>query len=84
MICSINGFGCVEGLLPRVLAATLVVALAGCKTTQPTEMTTALGVPAAEGERSAPNPAERYGAHPDDPDAAINYARALRGNGQYA
>ena len=84
MICSINGFGCVEGLLPRVLAAALAVVLAGCQTTQPTEITTSLGVAAAEGEPSAPSPAERYRAHPDDADAAINYARALRSSGQYA
>ena len=84
MIRSIKGFGCVQGLLPRVLAAALAVALAGCKTTQPTEMTAARGVAAAEGERSAPSSAERYRAHPDDPDAAINYARALRRSGQYA
>jgi Flp pilus assembly protein TadD len=84
MIWSIKGFGCVEGLLPSVLAAALAVALAGCKTTQPTEMTASRGIAAAEGEGSAPSPAERYRAHPDDPDAAINYARALRGSGQYA
>src|SRR5262245_14103199 len=84
MTCSIKGFRCVEGLLPRVLAATLAVALAGCKTTQPTEMTTSRGVAAAEGQPSALSSAERYRAHPDDPDAAINYARALRGSGQYA
>jgi Flp pilus assembly protein TadD len=84
MICSIKGFGCIEGLLPRLLAGALAVALAGCKTTQPTEMTTSLGVAAGEAERSPLGSAERYRAHPDDPDAAINYARALRGGGQYA
>jgi len=83
MIRSIKGFGCVEGLLPKVLAAALAVGLAGCKTTQPTEMTTSLGV-AAAGEPSAWSPADRYRAHPDDPDAAIHYAWALRGSGQYA
>ena len=83
MIRSIKGFGCVEGLLPGVLAAALAVALASCKTTQPTEMSASLGV-AAEGEPSALSLAERYRAHPDDPDAAINYAWVLRGVGQYA
>ena len=84
MICSIKGFGCVEGLLPGVLAAALAVALAGCKTTQPVEMTASVGVAAAEGERSPLGSAERYRAHPDDPGAAITYARALRDSGQYA
>jgi Flp pilus assembly protein TadD len=84
MICTIKGFGCIEALLPRVLAAALAVALAGCKTTQPTEMSASLRAAAAEGERSAPGSAERYRAHPDDPETAINYARALRGSGQYA
>ena len=84
MIRSIQGFGCVEGLLPRVLAAALAVALAGCNTIQPTEMTASLGVTAPEGEPSALGSAERYRAHPDDSDAAINYARVLRGYGQYA
>jgi Flp pilus assembly protein TadD len=84
MIHSIKGFGCVEGLLPGVLAAALAVALAGCKTIQPTEMTASLGVTAPEGEPSALSVAERYRAHPDDADAAINYARVLRGGGQYA
>jgi Flp pilus assembly protein TadD len=84
MICSIKGFGCVEGLLPGVLAAALAVALAGCKTTQPAEMTASVGVAAAQGERSPLGSAERYRAHPDDPGAAITYARALRDSGQYA
>ena len=84
MIRSIKEFGCVEGLLPGVLTAVLAVALAGCKTIQPTEMTASLGVTAPEGERSALSVAERYRAHPDDADAAINYARVLRGYGQYA
>jgi Flp pilus assembly protein TadD len=85
MIHSIKGFGSVEALLPKVLAAALAVALAGCKTTtQPTEMTASAGVAATAGERPPPALAEHYRAHPDDADAAINYARALRGSGQYA
>jgi Flp pilus assembly protein TadD len=46
-------------------------------------MTTSLGV-AAAGKSSSLSPAERYRAHRDDADAAIHYARALRGSGQYA
>lgn len=85
MIHSIKGFGSVQALVPKVLAAALAVGLTGCKTTtQPTEMTASVGVAAAAGERSPPALAERYRAHPDDADAAINYARALRGSGQYA
>jgi Flp pilus assembly protein TadD len=84
MICSIRGFGCAEGLAPIVFAAALAVVLAGCKTTQPTEMTAGLGAAAANGERPAQGSAERYRADPNDPDAALDYARALRANGQRA
>src|SRR5207247_7024291 len=51
MICSIRGFGCVEGLAPIVFAAVTAAVLGGCQTTQPTEMTASGGVAA---ERSAP------------------------------
>ena len=54
---------------------------------QPMEATGALGVaaaPSAEADwrRAAEAWGERYRANPNDPDAAINYAQALRGNGQ--
>src|SRR5215813_1118757 len=77
MIRSIKGFGCVEGLTPILFLAVLAVALGGCKTTQPTGA-------AGDGGGSVPLTAERYHAAPNDPDAALNYARALRANGQRA
>jgi Flp pilus assembly protein TadD len=72
---------------PVVVAAGLALTLMGCTTTQPTEPTGALGVAAAadgsvDGRRSAEAWGERYRANPVDPEAAINYARALRRNGQ--
>jgi|AmaraimetFIIA100_FD_contig_111_3105_length_2749_multi_8_in_0_out_0_3 Flp pilus assembly protein TadD len=83
MIRSIKGFGCVEGLTPILLVAALAVTLGGCKTTQPTEMTTSLAA-AGDGGGSVPLSAEHYHADPNDPDVALNYARALRANGQRA
>jgi len=80
MICSIRGFGCVEGLAPIAFAAVTAVALAGCQTTQPTEMTASRG--AAGAERSAPPSAQRYRANPTNPEAAVDYAGALRAHGQ--
>jgi Flp pilus assembly protein TadD len=79
MNCSIRGFGCVEGLAPIVFAAATAVALAGCQTTQPTEMSASRG---AAAERSAPRSAERYRADPTNPDVAVDYAGALHANGR--
>jgi Flp pilus assembly protein TadD len=69
------------------LAALFALMLAGCKTMQELETTGALGTaPPATGEaawrQSADAWGERYRANPDDPEAAINYAQALRGLGQ--
>jgi len=73
--------------VPVACAAALAFALAGCQTMQPMEATGALGVaaaPSAEGDwkRAADAWGERYRANPNDPDAAVKYAQALRGNGQ--
>jgi Flp pilus assembly protein TadD len=72
---------------PVVLAAGLGLTLMGCTTTQPTEPSGALGIATApggsvDGRRSADAWGEHYRANPGDPEAAINYARALRRNGQ--
>jgi Flp pilus assembly protein TadD len=89
MISSIRSkaFAGAERFAPIVLAAALVVALAGCKTTQPTETVASLGVAAAAAvadRRSALTWAERYRANPTDPEAVVRYARALRAYGQRA
>src|SRR5215471_6675510 len=88
MTCSIRSkpMAGVERVAPIVLA----VALAGCNTTQPaqpTQMTAALGVAATGAgadRRTALAWAERYRANPNDPEAVVNYARALRAYGQRA
>ena len=72
---------------PVMLVAGLALTLIGCTTTQPTEPTGALGIAAAadrnvDGRHSADAWGERYRANPGDPEAALNYARALRSNGQ--
>jgi Flp pilus assembly protein TadD len=85
-ICS-KAFAGVERLAPIVLAGVLAFALAGCKTTQPTETSASLGVAGAGSDadrRSAPAWVERYRADPTDPDAAVHYARALRAYGARA
>ena len=76
-------------LAPVVLAVALAFALAGCNTTQTREKTASLGVAAvpgvdADGRRGAQAWGERYRTNPSDPDTAINYAQALRENGQRA
>jgi Flp pilus assembly protein TadD len=69
-----------------VVTAVLAFALAGCQTLQPTETTGAFAAATTgrgeEWQRSAEAWGERYRANPKDPEAAINYAQALRGNGQ--
>src|SRR6516165_3959729 len=77
----------VERFAPVLLAGMLAFALAGCKTTQPTEPTASLGVAAAGAGADRPSAlawAERYRANPADPEAVVNYARALRAYGQRA
>lgn len=69
-----------------VLAAVVALANAGCKTMQP-ETTGSLGTAVTQAAGSDPRTVadawgERYRAMPSDPDAAINYAQALRANGQ--
>ena len=92
MTCSIRSkpMAGVERFAPVVLVGALAVALAGCNTTQPaqpTQMTAALAVAAAGAgadRRTALAWAERYHANPNDPEAVVNYARALRAYGQRA
>ena|SRR5215472_7904418 len=93
MTCSIRSkpMAGVERVPPIVLALGLAVALAGCNTTQPlqpTQMTAALAAAAAAGagadRRTALAWAARYRANPSDPEAVVNYARALRAYGQRA
>jgi Flp pilus assembly protein TadD len=72
-----------------MLAGALAVALGACQTTAPMEATGSIGTAAAPGatpsadwRRSAEAWGERYRANPNDAEAAVNYATALRGNGQ--
>jgi Flp pilus assembly protein TadD len=78
---------------PVMSAAALALALGACQTTQPMEATGSIGATAtataaapttgaADWRRSADAWGERYRANPNDAEAAINYATALRGNGQ--
>jgi Flp pilus assembly protein TadD len=75
-------------LLASVAVMTvLVVATAGCQTTRSPEPPGALAMASAAGadgdmRRASDAWAERYRANPNDPNAAINYAQALRGLGQ--
>ena len=71
------------------IAAAFAFSTAGCMTTQPMETTGTLGIaPAprndADWRRSAEAWGDRYRANPSDPEAAINFAQALRGMGQRA
>ena len=64
------------------------IALAGCQTMSPLETTGSGGLAAAprngdaDWRRSAEAWGERYRTNPQDAEAAVNYAQALRGNGQ--
>jgi Flp pilus assembly protein TadD len=74
---------------PLAMALALSVLATACQTTSPFEATGSIGPNAAtKGEadwrRSAEAWGERHRANPADPDAAINYAQALRGYGQRA
>jgi Flp pilus assembly protein TadD len=77
---------------PVALAALLAMAATACQTTSPTASSDITGslamasapLPEADWRRSADAWGERYRANPTDPDAAMNYAQALRGNGQRA
>lgn len=92
MTCSIRSkpMAGVERFAPVVLVGALAVALAGCNTTQsaqPAQTTAALAVATAGGGADRPSAlawAERYRANPNDPEAVVNYARALRAYGQRA
>jgi Flp pilus assembly protein TadD len=70
------------------LAAVLAAVLAGCQTTQSTDATGALAMATprndADWRRMADTWGERNRANPADATAAINYAQALRANGQRA
>ena len=74
---------------PLAMAIALSVLASSCQTTSPFEVTGSLAPGATAGgeadwRRSAEAWGERYRANPADPDAAINYAQALRGYGQRA
>jgi Flp pilus assembly protein TadD len=88
MTCSLCSQRFESVIAPVLIVAALAVVLAGCKTTQPTETTGGLAVTAAHGaappSRASEAWGERYRANPNDPEAALHFARALRSNGQRA
>jgi Flp pilus assembly protein TadD len=65
------------------LVVVMALALASCKTLSP-EANGSLGAAAAPADTRTVMDAwaERYRATPNDPDTAVNYAQALRANGQ--
>ena len=70
---------------PVALAAVLSVSATSCQTTSETTGALAMATPGqgeADWRRSAEGWGERYRANPADPEAAINFAQALRANGQ--
>ena len=70
---------------PVALAAVLSLGATSCQTTSETTGALAMATPGqgeADWRRSAEGWAERYRANPADPGTAINYAQALRANGQ--
>jgi Flp pilus assembly protein TadD len=69
----------VRTLALLALAIALGVALAGCKTSQPGETTASLAD--ADRQHSLAAWGERYRTDPNDAEAALRYARALRANG---
>jgi Flp pilus assembly protein TadD len=74
---------------PLALAAVVSVTATACQTTSPTETTGSFAMASsgpgeADWRRSADGWGEHYRANPSDPEAAVNYAEALRGNGQRA
>jgi Flp pilus assembly protein TadD len=77
--------------LPASVAFLVLLAFSttGCNITQSKETTGTLGISSAprsdtNWRRSAENWGDRFRANPGDPEAAINYAQALRGMGQRA
>src|SRR5262245_2718470 len=89
MTCSVcsRTFACLRVCALIVVAGVLAHPLAGCQTISPTETTGAFAAApgtarADESRRATETWGERYRANPKDPEAAINYAQALRANGQ--
>src|SRR5437773_6762442 len=75
-------------LLGGAACVVLAITLAGCKTTQSSDTTGSIRAPSASREADPRGDVdaagERYRADPRNPEAAIRYARALRGIGQRA
>src|SRR6516164_4187916 len=70
---------------PVALAAVLSLSATSCQTASETTGALAMATPGhgeADWRRSADGWGERYRANPADPETAINYAQALRANGQ--
>src|SRR5712691_942753 len=76
----------VRRLAPVAWCVMLVVGLAGCQTSGPSDITGSLGekadVRASDPRRDLDTYRERYKANPKDTDAALQYGKALRATGQ--
>jgi Flp pilus assembly protein TadD len=81
-----------RGRYPRLVAtplssAILLLCLCGCQTTAPPDVTGSLGDAAPASRPTDPRREvdayrERYRANPNDPNLALQYAKALRANGE--
>jgi Flp pilus assembly protein TadD len=71
-------------LVSTAAAGLILLTLAGCKTTDSDVTGSVSPRNEAEWRRSADSWGERYRANPDDPNAAIRYAQALRATDQRA
>ena len=74
-------------LLPTASSAILALALCGCQTSGPSDITGSLGEKAeasgaAEPKREIEYYRDRFRANPKDADAALQYGKALRASGQ--
>ena len=71
-------------VVPAVSSLILVLCLCSCQTTDPTEVTGSIGGKshASDPRRDVETCRDRYRANPKDPDAALQYAKALRAAGE--
>jgi Flp pilus assembly protein TadD len=83
---SVRKSSLVRHLTPAAACVIVIVGLAGCQTSGPSDITGSLGEKAdaktSDPRRDLDTYRERFKANPKDNDAALKYGRALRANGQ--